>query len=76
MHCNRIILNDSFNDGTVSSIKNKYTLEIKLFSFPNIQTAALLGPLLTAITQPAYDFGSEAASILFKLIERNSTRKK
>jgi LacI family transcriptional regulator len=43
--------------------------DIKIISFSNLQTASLLNPSLTTITQPAYEIGREAASILFKLIE-------
>lgn len=43
--------------------------DIKIISFSNLQTAALLNPSLTTITQPAFEIGREAASILFKLIE-------
>lgn len=46
--------------------------DIKIISFSNLQTAALLQPSLTTITQPAYDIGREAASILFRLIEKKS----
>lgn len=44
--------------------------DIKIISFSNLQTAALLNPSLTTITQPAYEIGREAASILFKLVEK------
>ncbi|MCY7291865.1 MAG: LacI family transcriptional regulator [Ferruginibacter sp.] len=43
--------------------------ELKLISFSNLQTAEILNPALTTITQPAYEIGSEAASVLFKLLE-------
>lgn len=43
--------------------------DIKIVSFSNLQTASLLNPSLTTITQPAYEIGREAASVLFKLIE-------
>ena len=43
--------------------------DIKLISFSNLQTAAILNPSLTTITQPAYDIGREAASVLFQLME-------
>jgi LacI family transcriptional regulator len=32
--------------------------------------AGLLNPSLTAMTQPAYEMGREAATILFKLVEK------
>jgi LacI family transcriptional regulator len=44
--------------------------DIKIISFSNLQTAALLDPSLTTITQPAYEIGREAALILFKLVEK------
>ena len=43
--------------------------DIKIMSFSNLQTAAILNPSLTTITQPAYDIGREAASVLFQLME-------
>ncbi|MES2649933.1 MAG: LacI family DNA-binding transcriptional regulator [Bacteroidota bacterium] len=39
---------------------------IKIISFSNLQTAPLLSPSLTTITQPAYEMGNEAATILFR----------
>jgi len=44
--------------------------DVKVLSFSNLKTASLLSPSLTTITQPAYEIGREAASILFKLIEK------
>jgi LacI family transcriptional regulator len=44
--------------------------DVKIISFSNLQTAALLNPSLTTITQPAFEIGREAASILFKLVEK------
>ncbi len=44
--------------------------DVKIISFCNLKTAALLHPPLTTITQPAFEIGHEAASILFKLIEK------
>lgn len=46
--------------------------DIKIIGFSNLPTAALLKPSLSTITQPAYQMGREAASILFKLIEKRS----
>lgn len=48
----------------------KIPADIKIISFSNLHTAALLNPSLTTITQPAYEIGREAASILFKLVEK------
>ncbi|WP_346317707.1 LacI family DNA-binding transcriptional regulator [Chitinophaga sp. YIM B06452] len=44
--------------------------DIKVISFSNLQTASLLNPSLTTITQPAFDIGETAANELFKLINR------
>ena len=44
--------------------------EIKIISFSNLRTAALLNPSMTTITQPAYEIGRAATSILFKIIEK------
>ena len=51
-------------------LKLKIPEDIKIVGFSNLQTASLLDPSLTTITQPAYDMGREAASILFKIIEK------
>ncbi len=44
--------------------------DVKIISYSNLQTAAILNPSLTSITQPAYEIGREAASILFKLVDK------
>jgi len=43
--------------------------ELKIISFSNLQTASLLNPSLTTITQPAFQIGKEAATILFKALD-------
>lgn len=40
--------------------------QLKLISFSNLETAPYLQPSLTTITQPAFNIGMEAASILFR----------
>lgn len=45
--------------------------DIKVISFSNLETASLLNPSLTTITQPAFDIGKKAASVLFRSLERN-----
>jgi LacI family transcriptional regulator len=42
--------------------------DIKIVGFSNMETAGLLAPSLTTITQPAYAIGKEAARILFQSI--------
>ena len=41
---------------------------VKIIGFSNMETASLLAPSLTTITQPAYAIGKEAARILFQAI--------
>ncbi len=48
--------------------------DVKVICFSNLKTAGLLCPSLTTITQPAYEIGREAASILFKLIEKKGNQ--
>jgi LacI family transcriptional regulator len=42
--------------------------DIKLVCFSNLETAAILNPSLTTITQPAFEMGKAAATILFKAL--------
>lgn len=44
--------------------------DLKLVGFSNLETAALLHPSLTTITQPAFEIGQEAASMLFRILEK------
>jgi len=44
--------------------------DIKIISFSNLETAPLLNPSLTTITQPAFNIGREAATILFKALTK------
>jgi len=53
-----------------NELKLKIPEDIKIICFSNSQTAPLLNPSLTTITQPAYEMGREAATILFKLVEQ------
>lgn len=45
--------------------------DIKIVGFSNMETAALLAPALTTVTQPAHAIGHEAARILFQAITKN-----
>lgn len=42
--------------------------DLKLVCFSNLETAAILNPSLTTITQPAFEMGKAAATILFKAL--------
>jgi len=44
--------------------------DVKVISFSNLVTASLLSPSLTTIAQPAYEMGKEAATILFRRLEK------
>jgi LacI family transcriptional regulator len=50
--------------------------QVKIIGFSNLQTASLLNPSLSTVTQPAYDIGKEAASMLLKALEKKSFRLK
>lgn len=43
--------------------------KVKVISFSSLEIASLLNPALTTITQPAYEMGVEAATLLFKMLE-------
>ncbi|WP_295120796.1 LacI family DNA-binding transcriptional regulator [uncultured Chitinophaga sp.] len=49
--------------------------DIKIISFSNLQTAALLNPSLTTITQPAFDIGETAAKELLRIIKKKGSAK-
>lgn len=54
-------------------LKIKIPEDMKVISFSNLQTAAILNPSLTTITQPAYEIGREAAVVLFDLLENKAS---
>ena len=47
--------------------------QLKVISFSNLESASLLNPSLTTVTQPAFDIGKEAANLLFHLLEKKKT---
>ncbi len=47
--------------------------QLKIISFSNLESASLLNPSLTTVTQPAFDIGKEAANLLFHLLEKKKT---
>jgi LacI family transcriptional regulator len=51
-------------------LKLKIPKNVKIISFSNLETAALLNPSLTTITQPAFEIGKEAAAILIKALTK------
>jgi LacI family transcriptional regulator len=46
--------------------------EIKVACFSNLFTAFILNPSLTTITQPAFEMGAAAATLLFKALEKSN----
>jgi LacI family transcriptional regulator len=48
----------------------KIPKELKVTCFSNLRTASLLSPSLTTITQPAFEMGAQAATVLFKNLEK------
>lgn len=46
--------------------------QLKVIGFSNLETAPLLNPPLSTITQPAFAMGHAAAMVLFTLLDRNS----
>jgi LacI family transcriptional regulator len=51
-------------------LKIKIPEEIKIICFSNLETASILNPSLTTITQPAFEMGKTAALLLFKSLEK------
>ncbi|SKB33342.1 LacI family DNA-binding transcriptional regulator [Daejeonella lutea] len=45
--------------------------DLKFVCFSNLETASILNPSLTTITQPAFEMGKIAATLLFKSLEKN-----
>ena len=46
--------------------------KIKVVSFTNLHAALILTPTLTTVTQPAFEMGNAAATILFKSLEKKN----
>ena len=45
--------------------------DVRIVAFSNLQTASLLNPSLTTITQPAFEMGKTAATILFNALDKS-----
>ncbi len=79
-----LLLSDNRPDGIFASVEKLAVLvyhvcrdlgwkipdDVKVISFSNLVTASLLNPSLTTIAQPAYEMGKEAATILFRRLEK------
>lgn len=46
--------------------------ELKIIGFTNLHSASILEPSLTTVTQPAFEIGKTAATILFKGLEEKN----
>ncbi len=51
-------------------LKLKIPEDVKFLCFSNLETASILNPSLTTITQPAFEMGKTAATLLFKALEK------
>ena len=47
--------------------------DLKIICFSNLETASLLSPSLSTITQPAFNIGKTAAEVMFKYLDKNKT---
>jgi LacI family transcriptional regulator len=54
------------------SLKLKIPKDVKVICFSNLDTASILSPSLSTITQPAYEMGKMAALILFKALQKQN----
>lgn len=50
--------------------------DLKVISFSSLRVAPLLSPPLSTITQPAYEMGVKAATLLFDVLENNGSAPK
>jgi LacI family transcriptional regulator len=50
----------------------KIPADVKVVCFSNLETASILNPSLTTITQPAFEIGKTAATLLFNSLEKTN----
>lgn len=86
----RIFNGEGSPDGVVGSVEKValqvYTVchqsglsiprDVKVIAFSHLDIASLLNPSLTTITQPAFEMGKTAATLLFKSLEKKNEVKK
>lgn len=53
-------------------LKLKVPEDVKIVCFSNLEIATILNPSLTTITQPAFEMGKMAATLLFKALENKN----
>jgi LacI family transcriptional regulator len=56
-----------------ADLKLRIPQDVKIICFSNLATAHLMAPALSAIKQPAYEMGEQAAKVLFKNLDKNRT---
>jgi LacI family transcriptional regulator len=54
------------------ALKLRIPNDVKVVCFSNLETAAILNPSLTTITQPAFEMGKTAATLLFRALENRN----
>lgn len=54
-------------------LKIRIPEDLKVICFSNLRTAPLLSPSLTTVTQPAFEMGAQAATVLFKNLDKKRT---
>lgn len=78
-----LVMNRNGMDGIVASVERlaiqvylschelgvKIPQDLKVIAFSTVETAPILNPSLSTITQPAFDMGKNAADILFTLMD-------
>ena len=52
------------------ALKLKIPGDVKIVCFSNLETASILNPSLTTITQPAFEMGQTAAALLFNALSK------
>ena len=57
---------------TCEALNLKIPDDIRVVCFSNLDTASILNPSLTTITQPAFEMGKTAAQILFKTLQKRN----
>jgi len=55
-----------------NTLKLKIPEKVKVVSFSNLEIASLLNPGLSTLAQPAFDMGKQAATLLFRQLEKKS----
>jgi LacI family transcriptional regulator len=82
----QVLESDRQIDGVIGSVEKLATMtysvceelmikipqQVKVLAFSNLQIAALLNPSLTTITQPAFEIGKTAATLLFRSLEKRN----